>query len=573
MKKFSGAAISPGIAMAPVHRMARQKVEPEARDIAEGEIDAEYGRFLASVAVTREELLRLREKTADEIGSSEAEIFDAHIMVLDDPLLHYEVSKRLKSDRKNVEAVLSDVIGGLKESFAGMNDSVMRERSADVADVGEKLIRNLLGQEFDELNVEEPSIVTAIDISPSVAATLNTDFVLGLVLEMGSSTSHAAILARALGIPAVVVRADVMEELHCCDYVIVDGVEGAVICDPDESVVAEYKHKSDALLKRDLNLRNRTTLVAATTDGTLINVAANIEIPAEIAMAREYGAHGVGLYRTEYLFMNRKELPDEEEQYHHYRVVAEAFPGRPVTIRTIDIGGDKFLSDTDMPPAVNAYLGLRAIRLSLQQPDLFKAQLRAVIRASRHGNVQLMFPMIACIEEVSAAMGIFAECAADLDVDSNSIKVGIMIETPSAALTAATLARYLDFFSIGTNDLIQYTMAAERGNEELEYLHRPTHPAIIRLINEVVIAAKKNEIGLSICGEMAGDYRMIPVLIGLGITDLSTNPRSIPGVKEMVRRVSTAECRDLIREISSCAYSSDISRIIDGRFGERIARL
>jgi len=449
----------------------------------------------------------------------------------------------------------------------------MRERSADVADVGEKLILNLLGQETDDLWVDEPSVVTAVDISPSVAATLNNDFVLGLILEMGSSTSHSAILARALGIPAVVVRADAMGELHDCNYVIVDGTEGVIISDPDDRTIAEYKRKSDALLKRELNLRNRTTLIAATTDGTLINVAANIEIPAEITMAREYGAYGVGLYRTEYLFMNRRELPDEEEQYHHYRVVAEAFPGKPVTIRTIDIGGDKFLSDTNMPQAVNAYLGLRAIRLSLQQPDLFKAQLRAIIRASRHGNVQVMFPMIACIEEVSAAMGIFAECASGLGIDSNSISVGIMIETPSAALTAGTLARYLDFFSIGTNDLIQYTMAAERGNEELEYLHRPTHPAIIRLINEVVIAAKKNEIGLSICGEMAGDFRMIPVLLGLGITDLSTNPRSIPAVKEMVRRISISECRDLVREISSCAYSSDIAKIIESRFGERITRL
>lgn len=573
MKRFEGAGISPGIAIAPIHKVVRERVEHEARAISESDIDAEFQRFLASVAATRAELLALREKTASEIGEKEAEIFDAHIMVLDDPLLHYEVSKRLKSDLQNIEAVLESVIEGLKESFAGMQDSVMRERSADIADVGEKLIRNLLGRESEELKVAEPSVIIAVDISPSVAATLNTDFVLGLVLEIGSTTSHAAILARALGIPAVVVKADAMIDLHNCSHVIVDGIDGVVICNPDDATLRKYRDKSNVLLRRALNLRKRTTLDAITSDGTRVNVAANLEIPAEIAVAREHGAYGIGLYRTEYLFMNRRVLPDEEEQYQHYRVVAEAFGDKPVVIRTIDIGGDKFLSDTDIPQSMNAYLGLRAIRLSLQQPDLFKAQLRAIVRASRHGNIRLMFPMIACIEEVSAAMGTFAECAEELSVDPNSISVGIMIETPSAALTSPTLARYLDFFSIGTNDLIQYTMAAERGNEDLEYLHRPTHPAVIRLINEVVIAAKKNEIGLSVCGEMAADFRMIPILLGLGVTDLSTNPRSIPGVKEMIRRVSIAECRSLIHEISDCAYSSDIARIIENRFSRRIEDL
>ncbi len=569
MKKFEGVPISPGYGMAPPHSVMLATIEAPQRSIDEKEIAHEHGRFLASVEQTRAELMALRRKTAEEIGEQEAEIFDAHILVLDDPILHYEVNRRLKSEKLNIEAVLESVINGIRLSFEGMQESVMRERSADVADVGQRLIRNLVGAVEDKVDVKKPSIIVAVDLSPSTAATLNPELVTGFVLETGSTTSHTAIIARALGIPAIVVKPDSLPEIIRSRFIIIDGVQGFVLTDPDEKTVEDYRRKNVELLQHEIVLRKKTSLAAATTDGLLVHVAANLEIPSEISVAREFDAHGVGLYRTEYLFMSRRHLPDEEEQYRHYRVVAEAFSEWPVIIRTIDIGGDKFLSETDVPQSMNPYLGLRAIRFSLRQPDLFRIQLRAIIRASRHGKVRVMFPMIACIEEVSAAMAMLAECEEDLGFEKNSIPVGIMVETPASALMAGTFARYLDFFSIGTNDLIQYTMAAERGNDELEYLNRPTHPAIIHIINQVILAARKSDIELSICGEMASDFQMIPVLLGLGITRLSTNPRVIPAVKEMVRRVSISECRELIGAISACEYSSDIAKIITERFGER----
>jgi phosphoenolpyruvate-protein phosphotransferase (PTS system enzyme I) len=573
MIRIEGAPISPGISVAPPLAVRAVRIVPEKRSIRPEDIDHEYARFLAAVASTKEELLELLSRTAEEIGESEAEIFDAHILVLEDPLLHFEVSRKLEGDRLNVESVLAAVVSDLSGKFSGMRDDVMRERAADVADVGERVIRHLTGHAEEAIHVEEPSILVATEISPSTAASLNSDMVLGFVTEVGSTTSHTAILSRALGIPAVVVPPGSISQVQSCSVLIVDGLAGIVIGDPDEATRAAYEEKSRVRLEHEIALRSRTTLDAITSDGVRVDIAANLEIPSEIAVARERGSNGVGLFRTEFLFMNRKQLPDEDEQYHHYRVVAEAFHGQPVVIRTIDIGGDKFLSNPSVSPDMNPYLGLRAIRFSLKQPDLFRVQLRAILRASRHGNVKVMFPMIACIEEVSASMAMLSECATDVGLDPNAIDVGVMIETPASALIAETLGRYLDFFSIGTNDLIQYTMAAERGNEQLAYLHRPDNPAVLHLIARAVAAAGSNGIGLSVCGEMAGDLRMVPLLVGLGVVSLSINPRQIPVVKEMIRRISLAECVEAAKEVSASVYASDAARIMDERFGARVREL
>lgn len=573
MKRFVGVAISPGIAIALPIALKRSEARPELRVIGAGEVETEYARFLDAVAATKGELLALRKKTGEEIGESEAEIFDAHILVLDDPLLHYEVQNRLEAELHNVETVLAAVISQLSRKFAGMKDSVMRERAADVADVGERLIRNLMGQATEALVVEEPSIVVATEISPSTAALIDSDMVLGFVSETGGTTSHTAILARALGIPAVVVTSGSIAEILASRTIIVDGILGVVIASPDGATLDAYEARSQVILNRELVLRNRTGLDAVTLDGTRVDVAANLEIPSEIAVARAHGAQGVGLFRTEFLFMNRSVLPDEEEQYRHYRVVAEAFPKHTVVIRTIDIGGDKFLSDTAIPHAVNPYLGLRAIRLSLQQPALFQAQLRAILRAGAHGRVCVLFPMIACLEEVSAALAVLADCAHQLGVSPDVVDVGVMMETPGAVMVADHLARHLDYFSIGTNDLIQYSMAAERGNEQLAYLERPMNPSILKLISLVVRAGKDGEIGVGVCGEMAGDLIMTPLLVGLGVRQLSLNPRRIPLVKEFVRRVSVAECEAVVAEVASCAYTSDIANIMRERFGPRIGEL
>lgn len=573
MKVIEGKALSPGIAVGPAHLMVRSILEPEERSISENEIDREYSRFLAAVSVIKNDLIRLKERTAEEIGHGEAAIFEAHMMVLEDPLLHLEVSKKLRSERLNVEAVLAHVASDLTESFLSMNDPVLRERAADVADVGERLIRYLTGAVIAELDISEPCILAAHEISPSIAATLDSEIIQALIVEVGSPTSHTSILARALGMPAVVVKPGEVDELAEGQQLIVDGLRGTVYIDPDEATLREFEKKSSALLNLEIALRKRTTLDAITSDGLLVHVAANLEIPSEINVARENGAYGVGLYRTEFLFMNKRDLPDEEEQYRHYRVVAEAFPEQPVTIRTIDIGGDKFVSEADIPKEMNPYLGLRAIRFSLQHPELLMIQLRAFMRASRHGRLKIMFPMIACLEEVSGALEYVSQCASEIGVDEDEIDVGIMIETPSAALVADTFAKYLDFFSIGTNDLLQYTMAAERGHESLAYLQESTHPAIIRTLENVSKVALDKGIDLSICGEMAAELRLIPILLGMGITNLSMNPRAIPAAKEMIRRVSVKDCEAAIADIKDCMYSADVGRIIDSRFGATVKEL
>lgn len=570
MKILEAASLSHGIAVAPLFVLTRTRHKPEAWPIEEADIPREMARFMTAVIETKAELSVLKEKTAEEIGADEAAIFGAHLLVLEDPLLHLEVSKKLKEEKLNVETVLTHVVDELSGTFAALGDPVMRERSADIADVGERLINKLLGRMVEEVQVTEPSILVAHDISPSTAATLDTDMILGLVVEIGSPTSHTAILARALGIPAVVVKPGEIAGWQPGTRLIVDGVKGAVIFDPDEATVREYEQRSAELMRIELALRRRTELDAVTTDGVFVNVAANLEIPSEIAVARENGAGGVGLYRTEYLFMNRKSLPSEEEQYQHYRVAAEAFPGQSVLVRTIDIGGDKFLSDTDVPRDINPFLGLRAIRFSLQHPDHFKVQLKAILRATRHGNVKVMFPMIACIEEVSAAIEFLTECAQEVDIDPDDVDVGIMIETPSAALEARTFATYLDFFSIGTNDLVQYTMAAERGNEQLAYLHQPTHPAILKLIGGVVATAHEARIDISVCGEMASDLRMIPLLLGAGVTSLSMNPRAIPAVKEFIRNLSAGECRQLFADAANMIYAAEIGEMVEERFADRL---
>ncbi|PIU47379.1 MAG: phosphoenolpyruvate--protein phosphotransferase [Candidatus Hydrogenedentes bacterium CG07_land_8_20_14_0_80_42_17] len=573
MNIFYGTPISPGFAEAPPLLVQGMKLKSEERAISSNEVEKEFKRFTDAIEATKNELLAIRDKTAEEIGEDEAEIFDAHILVLEDPLLHVEVSRKLESEQKNVEIVLQMVIDDLAERFSKIEDEMMRERATDIADVGQILIRNLMGRPSAAIRIDEPCILVATEISPSTAAKLDSELVLGCVTEIGSVTSHTAIIARALGIPAVVVPPGTITELQNANTIIVDGMDGAVVADPDEKTIEEYEEKEQKRLEREIMLRRKIGLDAVTTDGVKIDISANIEMPIEIKIAKENGAEGVGLYRTEFLFLNRKVLPSEEEQYQHYRLAAEAFPQNDVIIRTIDVGGDKFLSGSGMPEDVNPYLGVRAIRFSLVKPDIFNSQIRAIIRASRHGKVKLLLPMISCIEEISSAMGYIDECCKKFDLDSDCIEVGIMIETPAAALNTKIFSNYMDFFSIGTNDLIQYTMAAERGNKQLDYLHRPMQPTIIRLIKEVTDNAKATGIELSVCGEMAGDLRMIPILVGLGITKLSMNPRSIPVAKEMIRRISFEESSSVAKEIAQLLFTKDAVDKVEKTFGERVKSL
>ncbi|MBL4889518.1 MAG: phosphoenolpyruvate--protein phosphotransferase [Candidatus Lindowbacteria bacterium] len=573
MERYNAYIIAPGIAIAPIHTLASPEIKPSARSIDKVEIPREYARFINAVVATKRELKLLKNRTAEEIGEKEAAIFDAHLMLLDDPLLHLQVSKKLETELVNVEAILARVIDELSESFASLPDPVMSERSADITDVGVRLVGHLQGKATEELVVNEPCVLSAREISPSTAALLDTDKILGLIVETGSPTSHTAILAHALGIPAVVLKSEDREEWQTGTMVVVDGLLGEVIVDPDAETKIEYDAKAAYLINLELKLRDRTTLYAQTTDDLYVNVLCNLEIPSEIAVARENGAHGVGLYRTEYLFMNRRQLPDEEEQYRHYRVVVEAFTDLPVTIRTMDIGGDKFFSESSISGEMNPFLGLRAIRYSFAYPELFRQQIRAILRASQHGTVKIMFPMIACLEEVEKIKVFLAECSEQVGVSMDNVEAGIMIETPGAALAADSLASEVEFFSIGSNDLIQYTMAAVRGNESLNYLHNPVRPVVLNLMHSVVDAANEAGIDTTICGEMASDIRVVPLLVGAGFSKFSMNPRSIPAVKEMIRRISRKECEDLFNEIVQMRFVDDVSKAVEERFGSRMEDL
>ncbi|RMH54019.1 MAG: phosphoenolpyruvate--protein phosphotransferase [Candidatus Hydrogenedentota bacterium] len=574
MKEHRGRPISPGIAIAPLQLLRRSPVEFESRPIEPSSIEQEFERFENAVTAARIELLRLREKTEEEIGEQEAAIFDAHLMILEDPLLHMQVRKRLGERYRNVESILAEVVGELESSFASLDDPRMVERASDIVDVGERVLCHLQGRLPAELEIAEPVILVEPDMAPSTTALLDPEIIRGLVVGGGGETSHTAILARALGIPTVGISRDVLDAWRSGTPAVLDGSAGRVILDPSPEIREEYKKRAAERIAFQLELLHRSKLDTTTRDGEPVQVAANIEMPSEIGVARENAAAGIGLYRTEFLFMNRREPPDEEEQYHHYLVAAEAFPEEAVVIRTIDVGGDKFLSQADLSREMNPYLGLRAIRFSLHHPDLFRVQLRAILRAAREtGNIRLMFPMVSCLEELTAALGHIGECAEELDLALEDIDVGIMVETPAAALRAGTFARYVEFFSIGTNDLVQYTMAAERGNEMLANLQYPFHPAILTLLERIVSAARATGIGCAVCGEAAGDLISLPLFLGAGIRELSVSPRRIPVVKEFIRSLEVAECEGVFREALECEFSSDVSKLLEERFREREARL
>lgn len=546
-------------------------------------MEAEIRRFRAAVSAAAGELLTLRDRVAGEIGDAEAGIFDAHHLVLEDPLLLLEVAKRIREERRNAEAALEEVMRSLAEAFSGLDDDVMRERAADIVDVGQRVLRHLSGgPESPSLASGDPAIVVARDLSPSETAAMDPDKVLGIAIEVGGPTSHTAILARGLGIPAVVGVAGLLEAVDRCGGEVpllagVDGGEGMVYLRPSAATIRDLGAARDAYETFALSLRDLADVEAITTDGIPVAVAANLEVPAELAAAREQGARGIGLYRTEYLFLNRPVLPDEEEQYRHYRVAAEAFPEDSIDIRTIDVGGDKFLSTIKMPRETNPFLGLRAIRLSLAEPETFRTQIRAILRASAHGRVRMLFPMVSVPEELDAALEHVEEAAADLRRRGvpfeEPVPVGIMIETPAAALSADILAERSAFFSLGTNDLIQYALAADRAHERLSYLYQPLYLGVIRLMERTIEAARTRGIEVSVCGEVAGDPLVIPILIALGIRRLSMSPGLIPLAKKMIRSFSYREALEALEEARGQRTEADVRRLLEDRFWDRLAAI
>lgn len=561
--KFQGVGVAPGIARGNVFIHHPDDEEPQKRRLDESEIPAEVTRFESALIATRAQILEMQQRIAEAIGAKDASIFDAHLLVVEDRTLIDEVLRTLEREKYNVEFVFSEVANRYARTLSEIDDPYLRERAFDIHDVTRRIIRNLLGRTSRTLaNLESPQVVIAHNITPSDTATLNRQMVLGFATDIGSRTSHTAIMARSLNIPAVVGLKDISKQLKAGDHVLLDGTNGFLVLNPTDATLWEYGEIEVQRGRVEEVLTGLRETVSTTKDGRHVILSANIELPEDVALVQEAGAEGIGLYRTEFFFLNKSELPSEEEQYETYRTVAQAIAPQSVIIRTLDLGGDKFLSHSHLPTEINPFLGCRAIRFCLERPDIFKAQLRAILRASAVGNVRMMFPMISGLAELRQANELLETCRAELrdegkDFDAN-LEVGIMIEIPSAVLIADSLAKEVDFFSIGTNDLIQYTIAVDRVNERIAYLYEPTHPAIIRLIELTVNAAHENHIWVGVCGEMAGEITLTPLLIGLGIDEFSASAGLVPRVKKAVQTLDSKECVQLVEDVRGLASATDI---------------
>jgi phosphoenolpyruvate-protein phosphotransferase (PTS system enzyme I) len=496
----------------------------------------------------------MQQQIAEAIGAKDAGIFDAHLLVVEDQTLIDEVLRKLEADHCNVEFTFQEVANRYVDSLSRIDDPYLRERAVDIQDVTRRVIRNLQGKSPRPfLSIDEPHILVAHNLTPSDTATMNREQVRGLVLDLGSRTSHTAIMAQSLGIPAVVGLHDASETLETGAPALIDGYHGLLIVHPSEETLVEYaeiERQKGAIAERLTQLRETKS---TTRDGRHVVLSANIELPDEVEAVLANGAEGIGLYRTEFLYLNQKTLPTEEEQFEVYRAVAERVAPDPLIIRTLDLGGDKISEDIESGDELNPFLGWRAIRFCLENLDIFKAQLRAILRASVGANVKLMFPMISGLGEVRRGLEIVEECKAELRREGrpfhNELEVGVMIEVPTAAIMADRLAREVDFFSIGTNDLIQYLVAIDRTNERVAHLYEPSHPSVVRLLKIVADAAHANDIWVGICGEMAGEVLFTPLLLGLGMDELSAGATLVPRVKNAVQRLAMAECEALVEEV------------------------
>ena len=561
---FFGAGASPGIARGKIHVVRDELDDVPRYRIAPSQIADEIGRFEAALIQTRMQILKMQQRIAESIGAKDAAIFDAHLLVVEDRTLIDEVLRKLETDLWNVEWVFQEVATRYAATLSKIDDPYLRERALDIQDVSKRVIRNLQGKAPRAfLALTEPHILVAHNLTPSDTASMNKKHVLGIATDLGSRTSHAAIMARSLNIPAIVGLHDITAKLETGQYVLLDGIDGVLIVNPTAETLAKYAEIESKRAKVVAQLKELRETTSTTRDGRHIVLSANIELPEDVEAVFANGAEGIGLYRTEFLYLNRNTLPTEEEQYETYRQVAERVRPHPLIIRTFDLGGDKLAAGTvDMTDELNPFLGWRAIRFCLENIDIFKTQLSAILRASTVGNVKIMFPMISGLDELRRAIEVLAECKEELrkaEIDiADKIEVGAMIEIPSAAISANVLAREVDFFSIGTNDLIQYALAVDRVNEKIAHLYEPTHPAVVRLLKMIADAAHANNIWVGVCGEMAGDIALTPLLLGLGMDELSTSAMLVPRVKRAVQSLAIPECRELVEETLKLDTPSEI---------------
>ena len=566
--KLSGIAASPGIGVGPIVRFETEELAVRDIRIPPAGVAREIERFHAALEASRRDIARIRDGIAAELGKQEAQIYDAHLLILDDPELERAVEAGIRDDGRNAGFVFRSHMGAVAARLEQVDDEYLRERRADVLDVERRVLRYLLSDgPRTTMVLDRPSILVAHDLSPSDAALLDRGKVLGFVTEVGSRSSHCAIVARGRGIPAVVSVRGAMQQAKPGEIGVVDGFSGEFEVGPDAARQAFYRSRRDALEEEERGLLALLEEPATTLDGHRIELGANIELPEEAAQVLAIGADGVGLFRTEFFYLGRPELPSEEEQYQAYRGVAERLAPRPVIFRTMDLGGDKVASYLGMTHETNPFLGWRGIRFALQHPELFRTQLRAIYRASAHGRVRIMFPMISSLDELLHANELCAAVARDLGRSrvafDPGLEIGIMIETPSAVWMADVLSQHAKFLSIGTNDLTQYTLAMDRDNERLAHLYEPLDPAVLRSIRHTVEAAHKAGRWVGVCGEMAGDPTNAVLLIGLGIDELSMASYDLPRVKAAIRSVRSADAETLAREVlkqSSATAVKDILR-------------
>ncbi len=567
MIKLKGIAASGGVAMGKTVCWGREEFIINRKKIAHEDISREIYRLEEALIETRKEISALQKKIGHEFGFDHAKIFEAHLLVLEDRVLIEDVIGQIKDKKVNVEFAFSQSIKEYVSALLKLNDDYLRERVLDIEDVSRRVLRKLLQQEEMKLgDLSEKVIIVAHDLPPSQTINLPKDHILGIVTDVGGRTSHTAIIAKSLGIPAVVGVEVATKNIQYGDTIIIDGSLGEVIVSPTEKVVKEYRDKISRYAKDTKAAPTLKPQKACTLDKREVVLSANVELPEEIPLVAQAAAEGIGLYRTEYMFMGRRDLPNEEEQYKAYLNAARKVKPHAVIIRTIDIGGDKFLSKPDVPSEMSPFLGWRAIRFCLGRPELFKTQLRAILRASVEGNVKIMFPMISGVEELRQAKALLEECKRELKRETKEfdekVSVGIMIEVPSAAMTADILAKECDFFSIGTNDLIQYSVAVDRANEKVAYLYEPGHPGVLRLIKNVIDNAHKHNIWVGMCGEMAGEPMFAFLLLGLGLDEFSMPPPYVPKVRELVRNVTFAEARVVAEKAVNLSTAKEVEQFL-----------
>ncbi|MGB9662487.1 MAG: phosphoenolpyruvate--protein phosphotransferase [Moorellaceae bacterium] len=557
---LKGLPISPGIGIGRIWRLSGHPAGAISKtNLKEEEIAEELARLEAALKEAQEEMQRLAVRAREEVGPKEAQIFEAHLLILKDPTLVEKITSKIKEEKKNASWAVAEAVEEVARTFEVLEEEYFRSRAVDIRDIGERLIACLEGENKTTREIPPQAIIAAVELTPSQTASFSAEKVKGIITEKGGSTSHAAIVARALGIPCVSGIPGLMARVEEGQLAAVDGIEGVIYLNPTEDLVSNLEEK-----KRVWEEQQRFWSgggPALTQDGRKVELAANIREPREVERALEQGAEGIGLLRTEFLFMGRTEPPGEEEQFEVYRKVLTLMEGKPVIVRTLDIGGDKPLPYLHATPEENPFLGLRGLRLTLKHRELFKTQLKALLRASLYGNLKIMYPMVASIAEIREARKILEEAREEVD-QWRPVEIGVMIETPAAALTADVLAREVDFFSIGTNDLTQYTLAVDRGNEEVMALYDPFHPAVLRLIYHAVESAHRYNKWVGLCGEMGGEVAAVPLLVGLGLDELSMSPLFIPQIRQAVLQLSFEKARGLALKALEASCGQEVRDLL-----------